>query len=338
MLGDIQIARIAVDQSSTWEWDQYWQSARLAACDGAEGFNYRESIQSAWRSFLARQGDGRTLVDIATGNGAIPLLARDIASENDWGWQIAGVDSASIDPPSYLGSAGIDTSGVEFLGNTPAEQLPFPDGSVDIITSQYGLEYTDMPPVVKEIARVQKSGGVFQFITHAAEGGIVHSANTDVMEMDFLLNEATLFRAADEFFRAVRAVESSESPPTRSRHERCMETKEQFEEAFKQVAARAATMQNPQVFDYVTKTILDMHKHRAKYELDSMLGKIGAVHDAVRAHRARLRANVDCALSSEQLSALSASLERVGLIVEHRGPLMDESNESMIGWILSGRR
>lgn len=327
-----------MDQSSTWEWDQYWQSARLAACDGAEGFNYRESIRTAWQEFLARQGDDRMLVDIATGNGAVALLARDIAFENGWSWRIAGVDSASIDPPSYLGSAGIDTSGIEFLGNTPAEQLPFPDGSVDIITSQYGLEYTDMSRVAKEIARVQKPGGVFQFIMHAAEGGIVRSANADIVEMDFLLNESALFSMAGEFFRAVRAVESSGMSPTRLQHERCMEAKANFEQALKHVAARAAAIRNPQVFDYVTKTILEMHKNRAKYELDGMLGKIGAVQDAVKAHRARLRANVECALNADQLSALCASLEKAGLTVEHREPLMDESNESMIGWIVSGRR
>lgn len=327
-----------MNRSSTWEWDQYWQSARLAACDGAGGSTYRESVQSAWRRFLALQGDGKTLVDIATGNGAVPLLARDIASEKGWNWRITGVDSASIDPPSYLGDTGIDTSGVEFLGNTRAERLPFPDESVDIVTSQYGLEYTDMPRVIKELARVQRSGCVFQFILHAAEGSIVHSADADLTGLDYLLDESRFFAAADAFFRAVGAAESGGAPPTRSQHERCMEAKADFEDALKRTAGRAVGMHNPQSFNYVINTIMEMHKHRARYELDSMLGKIGAVRDAVRAHRARLRANVDCALSSEQLKDLASSLETVGMTVEHSEALMDESGESMIGWVMSGRR
>lgn len=327
-----------MNRNSTWEWDQYWQSARVAACDGAEGSNYRESIQSAWRRFLTTQGDGRTLVDIATGNGAVPLLARDIASENNWRWRIVGVDSASIDPPAFLKEAGIDTSGIEFLGNTRAEYLPFPDGSVDIVTSQYGLEYTDMSRVVAEVARIQKPGGVFQFVLHAAEGGIVRSAGAEVNDCDFLLNDTKLFRAADEFFRAVGEVESSGRPPNQAQHERCLQAKAEFEKALKVAGARAANVRKPEVFHYVINTIMEMHKHRARFELDSMLGKIGAVRDAVRAHRARLRANVECALSSEQLSDLASSLETLGMTVEHSDALMDESGESMIGWVMSGRR
>lgn len=326
-----------MNRNSTWEWDQYWQSARVAACDGAEGSNYRESIQSAWRRFLASQGDDRTLVDIATGNGAVPLLARDVATENNWRWRIVGVDSASIDPPAFLKDAGIDTSGIEFLGNTRAEHLPFPDDSVDIVTSQYGLEYTDMARVVAEVARVQKPGGVFQFVLHAAEGGIVRSAGAEINDCDFLLNDTKLFGVADGLFRAVREVESSERPPTQAQHERCLQAKTEFEEALKLAASRAANTRKPEVFHYAINTIMEMHKNRAHYELDSMLGKIGAVRDAVRAHRARLRANVDCALSSEQLNDLGTSLETAGMTIEHSEALMDESRESMIGWVMSGR-
>lgn len=104
---------------------------------------------------------------------------------------------------------------------------------MDIITSQYGLEYTDKSRAAKEIARVQRPGGVFQFITHAAEGGIVQTADVDIAEMDFLLNESALFRVAGELFRAVRAVESSGMSPTRSQHERCMKAKANFEQALK---------------------------------------------------------------------------------------------------------
>lgn len=327
-----------MNRSSTWEWDQYWRSARLAACDGAEGFNYRESIQFAWRRFLAPQGDSRELVDIATGNGAVPLLARDIASEHDWRWRIVGVDSASIDPPVFLKDAGINTSGLEFLGNTRAEHLPFADDSFDIVTSQYGLEYTDIPLAVAEIARIQKPGGVFQFVLHAAEGGIVQSAGAEIGDCDFLLNETKLFGAANELFRAVREVETRGKPPTQSQHERCMKSKAEFEEALKQAGARAANIRKPDVFRYVINTIMETHKHRANYDLDSMLGKIGAVQDSVQAHRERLRANVDSALNEEQLGILSVRLQSAGMTVDHSEPLMDETNESMIGWLMSGHR
>lgn len=327
-----------MDRSSTWEWDQYWQSARLAACDGAEGFNYRESIQSAWRRFLSPQGDNRMLVDIATGNGAVPLLARDIAAENDWRWRIVGVDNASIDPPTFLKDAGIDTSGIEFLGNTRAEDLPIADDSVDIVTSQYGLEYTDMSLVVREIARVQKPGSVFQFVMHATESGIVRSAGAEINNCDFLLNEAKLFAAADEFFRAVGEVERGGKSPTQSQHERCMKAKAEFEKGLRQAGDWAANIRKPEVFHYVINTIMDMHKHRANYDLDSMLGKIGAVRDAVQAHRERLRANVDSALSEGQLEALSERLQSADMTVDHSKPLMDETNESMIGWLMSGHR
>lgn len=325
-----------MNRTDTWEWDQYWQSPRLAACDGAGGRNYDPAIQRVWREWFARLGDGRTMVDIATGNGAVALLARDTAAARGWSWTIYGVDSANIDPARHLGEAGIDVGGIEFMGGTPAESLPFEDGSVDVVTSQYGVEYADVGAAVGEIARVLDATGVFQFVIHARDGRPVRAAGRNVDDADFLLHESRLFNAAAAFYKAVRAVESKPSPATESEDRRAMEAKAGFESELERVRRRARSSRDAETFEYVVRGVLRLHADRGRYPLEGMLGKLEAMRGAVRAHRERLAANVRSSLDAAQLAEFTAKIENAGLRVAHAGELKSEDGADRIGWLVSG--
>lgn len=325
-----------MSRTDTWEWDQYWQSARLAACDGAGGRNYDPAIQRVWGEWFARLGDGRIMVDIATGNGAVALLARDTAVARGWNWTIYGVDSANIDPDRHLGEAGIDVAGIEFLGGTPAEKLPFGDGSVDVITSQYGLEYADVDAAIREIARVLGANGAFQFVIHARDGRPVRAAGRNVGDADFLLRESRLFDAAAAFFKAVRAVESKPSPPAESEDRRAMEAKAGFESELERVRRRALSSRDAETFEYVVRGVLRLHADRGRFPLEGMLGKLEAMRGAVRAHRERLAANVRSSLDAAQLAEFTAKIENAGLRVAQADVLKSEDGADRIGWLVSG--
>lgn len=323
-------------RTGTWEWDQYWQSARLAACDGEGGRNYDPSIQDAWRAFFRELGDGRTVLDVATGNGAVALLARDVARDKHWRWTVIGIDSARIEPDKHLAGAGIDVGGVRFLGNTPAERLPFDSASIQVVTSQYGVEYTDVDASVGEIARVLTPGGAFQFVIHAAEGAVVEAARMNVRDVEYLLNEARLFDLAAGFYEAVREVESKPAPPAPEEDRRALQAKMDFEAELAAVGKRAASCRNPEIFQYVIRSIVELHKNRGQYALEPMLGKLDAMRDAVRAHRDRLRANIDFAFDSDRLARFESLLEAAGLQVTQSEGLRDRAQGNLIGWLVAG--
>jgi ubiquinone/menaquinone biosynthesis C-methylase UbiE len=108
------------------------------------------------------------VLDAATGNGAIALLAAktSVAERNDL--RISAVDYANINPIEKANKKELKQlcSHIKFFPNTPIENLPFPDSTFDLITSQYGFEYAEKSAASKEIARTLKTGGSWVAICH----------------------------------------------------------------------------------------------------------------------------------------------------------------------------
>jgi 2-polyprenyl-6-hydroxyphenyl methylase / 3-demethylubiquinone-9 3-methyltransferase len=102
---------------------------------------------------------GRALLDVGCGGG---FLSEEFAKH---GYQVTGVDPsphlvATARAHAKLG--GLDIAYVTGYG----EELPFPDASFDLVACCDVLEHVDaLGPVVAEIARVLKPGGLFLFDT-----------------------------------------------------------------------------------------------------------------------------------------------------------------------------
>jgi demethylmenaquinone methyltransferase/2-methoxy-6-polyprenyl-1,4-benzoquinol methylase len=107
-----------------------------------------------WRRFLVSRidaGSADTVLDVATGTGAV---ARELIRQK--GCTVVGLDQS----PEMLAEARRRLpDNVELVEGT-AEQLPFPDGSVDALTFTYLLRYVSDPAAtLRELARVVRPGG-----------------------------------------------------------------------------------------------------------------------------------------------------------------------------------
>lgn len=169
------------DNGSAWlsspaDWERYWQSPWVTSF--AEQFpdNYDGPIREFWQSQL--QGDPDEVLDVACGNGALTWIADDVLNRSGRkrAARITGIDAAAIDPFKALGKAQSAHPNVRFIGNVAAEALPFADRSVDLVVSQYGIEYTDIEKSIPEVGRVLKPLGRMAFIVHNAESSVVRDA------------------------------------------------------------------------------------------------------------------------------------------------------------------
>jgi demethylmenaquinone methyltransferase/2-methoxy-6-polyprenyl-1,4-benzoquinol methylase len=107
-----------------------------------------------WRRFLVAcldAGPGATVLDVATGTGAVALeLIRRT------GCAVVGLDQS----PQMLAQARRRLPPSVRLVQAEADRLPFPDASFDALTFTYLLRYVDDPAVTLcELARVVKPGG-----------------------------------------------------------------------------------------------------------------------------------------------------------------------------------
>jgi demethylmenaquinone methyltransferase/2-methoxy-6-polyprenyl-1,4-benzoquinol methylase len=107
-----------------------------------------------WRRFLVSRvdvGAGETVLDVATGTGAVALeLIR------RKGCRVVGLDQS----PEMLAEARRRMPPDVELVEADADHLPFSDGSFDALTFTYLLRYVDDPHVtLSELARVVRPGG-----------------------------------------------------------------------------------------------------------------------------------------------------------------------------------
>jgi len=117
------------------------------------------AVFAPWSAHLIRSANvqpGEHVLDVACGTG---IVARHIAPHVGSQGMVIGLDLN----PNMLSVAGAAAEreglAIEWRAG-PAEQLPFPDGSFDLIMCQFGLMFfTDRHKALMEMHRVLRAGG-----------------------------------------------------------------------------------------------------------------------------------------------------------------------------------
>lgn len=184
-------------------WRDYWREDRLAACV-PENLAAAAAIESHWTGFFRQLPDGARVLDVATGNGVLAYWAVRAARAAGRTVAVTGVDLASIDPPAYLPRQRDELKSVSFFGETAAEELPFPDGSFDVVVSQYGLEYAQLEPALGEVARVLVRGGQLHWLAHDPQSSVVAAGREQLRQIDLLLAAEGPLARMESFAEAQR--------------------------------------------------------------------------------------------------------------------------------------
>ncbi len=141
--------------------------------------NYKAAQREAWSSFLpveiittipaaklvkfARVASGERVLDVACGTGVVAVTAARQSAK------VSGLDLSPVLLERAHHNAGLAAVAIDFIEGD-AEALPYPDGSFDVVLSQYGHIFAPRPAVVvKEMLRVLKKGGRLAFSTWPPE-------------------------------------------------------------------------------------------------------------------------------------------------------------------------
>jgi len=185
------------------EWSSSWKNPEMVTTFGGMfEANYDYEILDFWKKHLTSI-DAEHVVDLACGNGALVWIANEILNNSGNKTKITGIDIADIDPFKILKKKKKNFPKVEFVGNSSIEKLPFDDASLDIIISQYGLEYSNLDLSVPEIARVIRPGGLIGFIMHNKNSVVVKPAKSLAELCDLIVCEGGLnshYLALDDLF------------------------------------------------------------------------------------------------------------------------------------------
>lgn len=191
------------------EWTRYWARGSVTTFEGHFSDNYDAEVRDFWwRQFASLPEDG-TLVDLATGNGALPLLAARYAREHGRRLSIIGVDSAAIDVEALrtaLPDLAVDLDATRLLGDTRLEDTGLPAAGADLVTSQFGFEYGDTAAGAREAFRLLRSGGRLAMILHHADSAILSQAREGLRQVQLCVDGERLLARARLLIKLLRSA------------------------------------------------------------------------------------------------------------------------------------
>ncbi|MDP4534950.1 methyltransferase domain-containing protein [Alkalimonas collagenimarina] len=152
-------------------WNSYWHQTKslnsFAEDESSPGYN--GAVLDYWHQLFASFPTGSTILDVATGNGALAVSLVDFSNTVKANFQVLASDLAAIQPLSTI-AAQPDVlkllRQVCFYSETPTEQLPFAQNSLDAVISQFGFEYSKRKAAMQEVLRVLKPTGSFSAMIH----------------------------------------------------------------------------------------------------------------------------------------------------------------------------
>jgi len=125
-------------------------------------------MESSASEFLERLGvrRGALLLDVACGSGQVALMAA------RQGARVTGIDIATNAIAAARGRAAAEALDARF-DEGDAEELPYPDGAFDVVTSMFGAMFAPRPELAgREMLRVCRQGGTIAMANWTREGFI----------------------------------------------------------------------------------------------------------------------------------------------------------------------
>lgn len=322
------------------QWSRYWRSDSVTTFARRFNANYDGEFAEFWNSQFERLGRRARIVDLATGNGAIALLAQRFAADRGREFDVVGLDYAQIDPARAL-AAHRDLepllAAIEFRGGVRIEATGLADASADLLTSQYGFEYAQAGPAAAEARRVLRAGGRIALILHHSESKVIELARDGLEQVQFCLRKEALDERVVALVKVVGHARTAAERAALKDNPKAERLRQKLNASLARIAERAKRHRDPEGF--IGVMVPSFAKVFGEYKdatLEQKLGYLRETRRAFDAFRERMADLAGAALSESQLAGLAATLESAGLLVEARGVL--RYNGDLMGWTLEARK
>lgn len=297
-------------------WSDYWQR------DGAGGevfVNARgegnPALREFWRQVFADAPAAAKVVDLASGAGSIYAHL-----DSDHGFELHAADIAA---------EALETLQTRIPGVTThlcgADDLPFEDGSFDLVVSQFGIEYAGVD-AFEEAARIVAPGGRLAALVHV-QGGYIDAGNQQQ------LDEAIVARDCGFIERAIELTNAafSNSKPRLDKAEQAMlPAIEAVVEAMKR--------RKQGIHSYLYFGFRKLYENRTAYDRADITGWLEGMGQELSINIDRLTRMTRAAMSEKDVDSIRGHLQNAGLVVDTTELFNTPGNEQAVAWELRAHR
>lgn len=181
-------------------WSEYWQQGHLTSFGNSFNLSYSGELKHVWDALFETLDDGFNSLDLATGNGAIPILLDQFTREKNIRGAIEAIDLATINTSAIKKKYRFFNE-IEFKSQISCEQVSTLEQKFDLITSQFGIEYSDIEKSLIACKSVLKPDGIIGLVCHHNNSHIIkrNKATYNVLIDD------TFTQCVKYFFGLIRA-------------------------------------------------------------------------------------------------------------------------------------
>ncbi len=308
-------------------WARYWASGALHSCATSYGPDYGGAIAAFWRDVFGGLRPGQRVLDIATGNGALPRLLFACRPDVD----CDAVDLSPVAPTWVAQLPPPVRQRLRFHGNTAAEALPFAAGHFDLIVSQYGFEYCRHDEAATQVRRVLAPGGRVAMVIHHAGSRPVELARDELAHLDWLQAPDGLVDAAASLLEPMARAATAAGREALAGDVRASAARERFNGLQRDLSQRLVGATCPDVLHEVRQALAQVLATAQRRGEPTARDELAQLRRHLDDSRVRLEELVACALDAGAVKALVERLTPPGASVS-----LAELREGpwLMGWTL----
>lgn len=324
---------LATHMNDADAWTSLWRTGTLHSCSTGIAGNYDGAIADFWRQQFNRMGSGDRLVDIGTGNGALPLLAKQDALQRGVHLDIHGVDTAAIDPPNWVDGGPSLFAGIIFHPGISAANLPFADGSVSLLTSQYAFEYCrPREATLTELFRVIGMRGRAALIMHSNDSLIARTADLQIDACSFLFRDNRILELAAGIVERMSEARTQLQRMELSKNPEAQIARDSFNAASQQIVDRIDQHPDAVILQKAAHYVFNALR-RAQRDPNDALKYLHSAEEDLLNEQARLKHLKQAIMTHDELLALLDSCMNAGYSQTVLAPVEQDHGVRM-GWTL----
>jgi SAM-dependent methyltransferase len=319
----------ATDKAGAREaWSDYWQesSTETAMPEDNPGTQALAAFWLGYADSLKNRPQGGRLLDLACGGGFVSQRLVTALGAQRQRWEFLALDLAE---PAVRQLCTSPSSGVLAGVVADAARPPFAERSIDIVVSQFGVEYAGTGALVGAAAMVAPAGEV-TLLLHHREGSIARSCRNNHEAVGAAL-DSRLMQGMVQLFTQLSSAGHAQSTVA-GFAETLREPVRDFEAVLRTAPACAAMPWLRRLY----QDIAQLFGRAAAYEPSEALLWLHTMEGQLRAYRERMLGMVTAALSAQQVEVVIQGWRMQGLDVQR--PLALDVNGSPLAWQLRAGR
>lgn len=309
-------------------WDAYWQGDGSSHAYSSSGVNHA-AISQYWRTLLERlvtEDNTSTMVDLASGNGALPELAIATFGETDLEISALDVSSSAIENikarmPSVKGIVA------------DAEKLPSAIGEFDLVTSQFGIEYAGLN-AINAAHTLVAPGGLLALMIHCKDGAIERECRANLRALQQLMESQFVEHSRRMFEHGFAAVAGHDRKPYDEAAGKLGVVLPKIESIIKTEGEDIAGGLVVRLYNDVGK----IHSRMPHYRPEDVLPWLTQMAEEVDAYSERMRSMLNAAIGEDSFNAICDNLQAAGFSLHTREALMDPQKNQPLAWVLQANR